>query len=84
MEPKLHKISPVLKFLFNASLSKISVEDLTFHDSKSEFTQPNYNLKSEQLPLFLDLSLEGHKPFVSKAQLCCHTRHYILYKNCIM
>ena len=24
----------------------ISVEDLTFHDSKSEFTQPNYNLKS--------------------------------------
>ena len=24
----------------------ISVEDLTFHDSKSEFMQPNYNLKS--------------------------------------
>ena len=46
MEPKLHKISAVLKFLFNASLSKIIVEDLTFHDSKSEFTQPRYNLKS--------------------------------------
>ena len=46
MEPKLHKISPVLKFLFNASLSNIIVEDLTFHDSKSEFTQPRYNLKS--------------------------------------
>ena len=46
MEPKLHKVSAVLKFLFNASLSKINVEDLTFHDSKSEFTQPNYNLKS--------------------------------------
>ena len=46
MEPKLHKISAELKFLFNASLSKISVEDLTFHDSKSEFMQPRYNLKS--------------------------------------
>ena len=46
MEPKLHKISAVLKFLFNASLSNIIVEDLTFHDSKSEFTQPRYNLKS--------------------------------------
>ena len=46
MEPKLHKISPVLKFLFNSSLSNIIVEDLTFHDSRSEFTQPRYNLKS--------------------------------------
>ena len=46
MEPKLHKISPVLKFLFNASLSNIIVEHLTFHDSKSEFMQPRYDLKS--------------------------------------
>ena len=46
MEPKLHNIYAILKFLFNALLSKIIVEALTFHDSKSEFTQPSYNLKS--------------------------------------
>ena len=39
-------VSAVIQFLFNASLSNIMVELLTFHDSKSEFTQPNYNLKS--------------------------------------
>ena len=46
MEPKLHKVSAVLNFVFNASLSKIIVEGLTFHESKSEFTQPRYSLKS--------------------------------------
>ena len=72
MEPNLHKISAVLKFVFNASLSMIIVEDLTFYDCKSEFTQPRYNLKSGRSSycmLFLDLTLEGQKPFVSKAQL---------------
>ena len=81
MEPKLHKISAVLKCVFNASLSKILVEDLTFHDSKSEFTQPRYNLKSGRSshrcswiyhlkaknPSSLKLNTDRSKPLVFQA-----------------
>ena len=74
MEPNLHKISAVLTFLFNASLSKIIVEDLTVHDCKSEFTQPRYNLKSDRSSYRCSWiqHLEAKNPSSQKPNLITH------------